>query len=156
MEHSVTGRKAEGVPRQWPEPAFPESCSGGHWANAIPESCPSHRRTHQREAEGCAFTDWAVPWEGQPAKSHLSDCHSPMGPRNVGPFGRQSQTIKGLPLGGSCKIRAPDVKTRALAKCKSPFQETLELWSVAKGECKDSAHPPRSLERITVSPWMPV
>lgn len=59
---------------------------------------------------------------------------------------------QGASPGCSYKTRAPDVKTRAWAVHNVPFQETLELWSMAEGECKDTAHPPWSLWRITVSP----
>ena len=45
-------------------------------------------------------------------------------------------------------------KTRVPGACKAPLQETLTLWSVAEGECKDSIYPVRSLGRIRVGPKM--
>lgn len=33
-------------------------------------------------------------WGWHSAKNHLSDCHSPMGPRNANPLGQQHQAIK--------------------------------------------------------------
>lgn len=81
-----------------------------------------------------------VPWGWYPAKNSLSDCYSPVGPRNTSSPGLQSQEIKGNPLGSSHKIGVPDM-------CKS------SLWeSTAEGEQDDSTHQLRSLERITASP----
>lgn len=72
------------------------------------------------------------PGEWEPAKNHLSDCHSPAGPRNVNLSGYQSQAIEGIPKAAyKIKVEA-DVKTRVPDIYKAPLQESLELWRMAE------------------------
>ena len=79
-----------------------------------------------------------------------------MGPRNASPPKIPEPSIKECPWVTAALTRAPDTKTKAPDVCKAPFQETLVLWSMIKCEYKDSACPPRSLDRITATPRMHV
>lgn len=69
------------------------------------------------------------------------------------PLATRARQSRDIPWAVATKAGEPDIKTRAPDVCKS-LQGMLMLWSTAEGECKDSAYPPWSLERIIVNPKM--
>lgn len=60
------------------------------------------------------------------------------------------------PLGGTCKNRGTRCENQSSSHIYTVLQERLVLCSMAEGEHRDNTHSPRSVERITVSPSMPV
>lgn len=109
------------VPRWHPQPVFFESSTIRHYMCAKPKAGLSGQST--RTNKEASFTEtlggvpqsavYTVPWGSQPAKNSLSNCHSPVGPRNASPPGNQSQVIKVHPLGISQNKCGSGCKNRA-------------------------------------------
>lgn len=106
-------------------------------------------RPFSQRGQGCASSAaYSGPQSGNLPRISLSNCYSPLGPRNASSPGYQSQAIKRFPLGSSHKNQGNNVKTGTPDMYTSSPPRHVRTRNVAEGEFKDSACPSEVLGKV--------